>query len=555
MQGNGLTDQIIKSIFAEAHDYERLRANEYFIVNPSTANSFANENNRKLFVYSSLTKFNLARNKLTTISKDFFIKTNMTYLKTLILEKNPFINAHELRFTGLEKSLLNLNLNSVGFNLYSIDSLYSLENLQTLKLNANSKSKSIKPLTKSSNNSFFNNLISLELQNNNLKELPEYLCGLHSLNDLDLSSNNLASFNSLDCLLFKSDLSVKLKQLNLNNNPLKCDCSMRKLKIWLMRNYEKDLLDLIRWQCAEPNDLNGRYFANLDLNELKCHLPAPAPTTTAPISLASTTAKIETTTHTSAITKALIKILTPYISRTSTITLKTVTSTDQKVSKMASVESTKEQGKLFDLDNSTLILIAIAFGLMFVVLLVLIMLYMSCFRSSNEKLQFLNKYEHRQFFSPSSMTSSSSNSTTSTTTTAARTKTNKNNDSFSRNSQLTLLSNELLLKLNKQQTSNESCNYYEKNLKELNFFQLNEEFRPFNNSSVSKGNLISSKQPVYTIDQNENHIYHEINTPVKYLSYQNPYDSPYESNFNYFMFPTAENSNANPNNQYSGLIV
>ncbi len=367
-------------------------------------------------------------------------------------------------------------------------------------------------------------LTSLELQNNNLKELPEYLCStsLRNLTDLDLSSNLLANFN-LDCLLFKQDLSIKLKQLNLNNNPLKCDCNLRKLKIWLMRNYEKDFLDLIRWQCTEPNDLNGRYFANVDLNELNCHLTA---TTTTSKKIISTTSPSPTTTSTT--------------TTTTTTTTKTVT-----INKILNFKNEPISNQHFEYDSLTLILIAIAFGLLLICALILAMFYISCIRNTrnnkNQKFKFLNKYEHNQFCSPSSSTTSS----------------NKNNDSFSRNSQLTLLSSDIILKINKPSSSppasqllqnNESIgysSYYDKNLKDLTFFQIIEEPR---NSQPP------IPPPIYTIESNENHIYHEINTPIKYnnTNQANPYEysQSYGTNFNYFIFPQEKSIHRSERERY-----
>lgn len=543
LQGNGLTDENL-NMFYNSHDYDilLLKQNESSTSFSSQLKQTFNQNNRKQFKYVNLNKLNLARNKLTAIENDFFMRTNMTNLKHLSLEKNPLNeNANEIRFYGLEKSLNVLNLNQVGFNLFSLESLNNLENLENLKLNANSKKSISKKQTQTNNGSAktkLSNLRSLELQNNNLNELPDYLCDLKSLNDLDLSSNSLTSLN-LNCLLFKQDLSVNLKQLNLNNNPLKCDCNLRKLKIWLMRNYDKELLDLIRWQCSDPNDLNGRYFANLELNELNCPLTTlvtkTTKTTTQFASPTTTSTPISTTLISST---TLIPTLTTARSSKASLITNNITA-----NKFIILNAKKEMSPVFELDNFSLLLVAIAFGLLFVCLLILIMFYMTCIRCNSNR--DIDKYEHNRFCSPTSSINSSSTNT-------VKFKSN-NNDSFSRNSQLTLLSSEILLKVNKPPiiTDNEcySYNYYEKNDEYSSF-----KYQPKNQQQ---------QQLQQQSSEIENHIYHEINTPVKYLApsftnlanIQNAYESPY---FVYpYEFNSRSNSSSNSSNKYltNGLIV
>lgn len=128
-------------------------------------------------------------------------------------------------------------------------------------------------------------LTSLELQNNNLKNLPEFICQLKNLENIDLSSNLLTH---LDLGCFKSGQlqTINLKQINLNNNPLQCDCKMRGLKAWLMSTYDEDLLDLIMWQCA---NLKQKFLVNVEMNEMICYEP------TLPITVQTTTTTTTTT--------------------------------------------------------------------------------------------------------------------------------------------------------------------------------------------------------------------------------------------------------------------
>ena len=264
MLGNGLTE-VSLSRLTHAYNYEQ------DVVAKFVSRNFQNSI-RKKFSLSNLKKLNLARNKIKSMPDDFFAKLNMSELRTLVLDRNPFEAAtfSAATFRGAHESLVALSLNGIDFDFESRDAiraLNALENLQSLKINGNGardvtkSSKSTAIYNHESDQLSLKSLSSLELQSNGFREFPYFLCNLENLVDLDLSSNHLSSFN-LDCLLFKLrnesfyEMS-KLKQLNLNNNPLKCDCQMRKVKIWLMRNYDRDLLDLIRWKCAEPFELKG----------------------------------------------------------------------------------------------------------------------------------------------------------------------------------------------------------------------------------------------------------------------------------------------------------
>jgi Leucine-rich repeat (LRR) protein len=224
---------------------------------------------RKKFNFAKLKKLNLARNKIRRLPERFFTASNMTHLKTLVMDRNPLETSlfSMSTFEGAHRSLTSLSMNGVDFEFESpqaIDALNLLANLQSLKLNGDSKTNNNRMERRVESDLTLKSLVSLEMQSNGFSSFPQFLCNMENLRELDLSSNRLGTFD-LECLLFKlspSDESVyettSLRQLNLNNNPLKCDCKMRKLKMWLMRNYDRDLLELIRWKCFEPFELNGK---------------------------------------------------------------------------------------------------------------------------------------------------------------------------------------------------------------------------------------------------------------------------------------------------------
>lgn len=266
MQGNGLTDSSLSAMM-DLYDYDSVLGQE----------SKKDLLRMRMFKYSNLVKFNLARNKIKILPIGFFRVLKMSNLKNLILDRNS-LNSLAFKsdiFSGCEKSLQSLSLSSSNLEIITnqlVDSLNMLKNLQVLKLNSNSF-RSINSLSTLK----LESLNSLELQNNNLIELPNNLFLFKNLTDLDLSSNRLKTLNLTS--LSKSSI----KQLNLNNNPLRCDCNLKELKHWLNQNYDRDLLENIRWKCSEPFELSSRYFNMISLEELTCkssHVFSSSSTTT-----------------------------------------------------------------------------------------------------------------------------------------------------------------------------------------------------------------------------------------------------------------------------------
>lgn len=319
----------------------------------------------------------------------------MSQLRTLTLDRNPLNDADlcEQTFAGLDKSLESLSLNSAGLILWSknlMSALNQLQSLRGLKLNGNSgvvKSlESALELTK---------LNSLELQNSNLDELPQFLCQLNSLTDLDVSSNRIRSVQS-SCGLIQIATSSRLKHLNLNNNPLECDCRLRDLKIWLTGTYERDLLELIKWECAKPERLKGKMLVNIPIRDLSCpKTTLPDPTIvviqpaeeTKPTSRSSTTTIQTQTTHQSLLNSTFIpRMISTQPSQSTTIII-------------------------------SWLVVAIGLGILIVLTLILITLYLVCIRSREraDKEGYVKEYlfgsQLKESSPPFSLSSSSSTTT------------------------------------------------------------------------------------------------------------------------------------------------
>ena len=221
----------------------------------------------------NLTHLNLARNKLFNIPERFFTSLNLYNLKMLTLDRNSNLNLFKTTFTGLEDSLETLNMNQIGFSLNSIEILNDLKNLKYLRVNGNTPRND---MTGNAMHKLNVNLIGIEMQNSNLVAIPKFICESNSLQEIDLSYNKLKIIPE-NCLQNKKSLL----KLNLNSNPLKCDCKLNYLKSWLDNKYKAntttstdntfELFELLfDWRCNEPESLRTKNLINLSKNDLKC---------------------------------------------------------------------------------------------------------------------------------------------------------------------------------------------------------------------------------------------------------------------------------------------
>jgi Leucine-rich repeat (LRR) protein len=230
--------------------------------------------------FRNLKNLNLARNKLTSITFE-----TITSLESLTVDKNP-IRLQANSFNGLEMSLKSLSLNSIDMKLNEIRYMANLKRLEYLKLSGNAlnddeERHDVDDITWPDALGF-SSLVHLDLQNNNLKKLPSFICNLNNLSDLDLNANKL---EYLDENCMKILLNSNLRQINLNNNPLKCDCKLKYLRDWLNVNYDPDFLELFKWECNEPSNLKSNLFTSLSPNDFVCEQIPVRQTTAKPSGL------------------------------------------------------------------------------------------------------------------------------------------------------------------------------------------------------------------------------------------------------------------------------
>lgn len=261
------------------------------------------------FVFSglhfNLRRLNLASNKIRTVNKRVFMQVNK--LRELNLEKN-FLGQHfdavvnnDLvnSFEGVESELRHLNLENNNLTPGHLWSLVNLLNLETLKIGNNNfdtlRLKSVLSPDLSEKFrlnkifEFYRNLTYLDLQNSSLSQLPYFLGLNRTLTSLNLAQNHICSINGLNLKKFY----FKLKSLNMNLNPLKCDCNMIKFRHWIddlllvstlslpnyintssfeintqSQNSQRD--NSLKWKCLYPNKNRNKFLSDVNLNDLIC---------------------------------------------------------------------------------------------------------------------------------------------------------------------------------------------------------------------------------------------------------------------------------------------
>ncbi|CAF4541557.1 unnamed protein product, partial [Rotaria sp. Silwood2] len=136
--------------------------------------------------------------------------------------------------------------------------------LQRRKLSSNN----LKELPENFLKNSINSLISIDLQRNLFQSIPN-LFGQNfissKLTDFDLSSNHICTLNKNDLYRYEN-----LKTIGLTGNPLHCNCHLRWLKQWLIKNYDYDLIKFLQWTCATPMKLIGKQLTIIDEQDMIC---------------------------------------------------------------------------------------------------------------------------------------------------------------------------------------------------------------------------------------------------------------------------------------------
>lgn len=212
---------------------------------------------------NNLKRLNLARNGIQYLPTNIFQPLHS--LEALSLDKNPVENFNKQTFNGLHSTLKNLSLQNTDMQSNSLDSLEKFSSLERVKLSFNSIDKLDLKLFTNTHLS----LTNLDIRSNSIKYV--HFSGtslerrLENLVEFELSNNKLCGFNE-DLL----SIMPKLKNLGLTQNPLYCDCKLLPLYEWSQKNFDKDIITFIQWQCELPETNSYRQFTSLSPEEFKC---------------------------------------------------------------------------------------------------------------------------------------------------------------------------------------------------------------------------------------------------------------------------------------------
>ncbi|KAG7166922.1 toll-like receptor Toll6-like 3 [Homarus americanus] len=209
----------------------------------------------------SVRHINVSHNLFGTVSKKMFpyhkwipynVQTvDMSYNNMPVLHKNLLIGLQKVKHINVSHNFLNeIRPNVIG----------NLTKLEVLDLSSND--------LEALGNSVFGrgrSLREVHLQNNSLISVPAHiLMSNENLTYLDLSDNNLHHYYEEFVPRVTNGTTVRY-----TNNPILCDCSMRRIRSWLDTWLRSEpWRDIV---CHSPLHLVGRPLSAIFEEELRCN--------------------------------------------------------------------------------------------------------------------------------------------------------------------------------------------------------------------------------------------------------------------------------------------
>ncbi|XP_033627125.1 insulin-like growth factor-binding protein complex acid labile subunit [Asterias rubens] len=267
---NNSFDSLIQPPWAEALE----------LLNADT-NLLANLSSTTLSGFVDLTELHVANNRLLFISPTALSQLSM--LQSLYLDDNDLTSLFGGVFSN-QSYLIELSITTNRLTMLHPDYFLGLVSLERLYLAGNQ-------LT-SVNAQMFQmvpEILTLDLSQNELQLVDLHDCALHltNLQHLSLAHNKIHDTNTI--LGFYDNLQIldmsynliqvvpgdslsgrnrAVSQLELEGNPLQCDCRLTGLRDWLRTNQPH-----VEPRCEGPNHNYGSVISDLEIYDLSCQPP------------------------------------------------------------------------------------------------------------------------------------------------------------------------------------------------------------------------------------------------------------------------------------------
>ncbi|XP_076238436.1 uncharacterized protein LOC143181732 isoform X2 [Calliopsis andreniformis] len=211
----------------------------------------------------SLDSLVLAHNRLREVPARVF--SHLTQLNSLELDGNQITHVDPDAFIGLEENLQYLRLGDNNLHSVPSDALRRLHRLRHLDL----KSNNITALPEDAFTGYGDSITFLNLQKNLIKVLPPLVFeNLNSLETLNLQNNKLKHIPEEVI----ENVVDTLRQIDITDNPLICDCELRWYSSWLhnLRDKDDETMSKTHTMCIMSNEHREYAVQNIPLERMGC---------------------------------------------------------------------------------------------------------------------------------------------------------------------------------------------------------------------------------------------------------------------------------------------